>query len=437
MKTTPSRKPAWPKHIAFGNVTVTVYKRTTPNGNKGFMLAYMQDGKDGKKGKRKFDSYTDEAEAILEAEKKARQLSTLGVKAAQLTDEELRECVTAMDAAKPLGISLTDTVYKMAEAVKIAGDVSTVLEACKFYVARHKKTIQKPVAEVVEEMLAVRKTSGASQRYLQDLRLRLNRFAAAFPKSACNVTTSDIQAWLDGMKLSWRNSINYRTVVHTLFKFAVARGYAVDNPVSKVEKIKPRGIEIEIFTPVEITRLLAAAPANFVPCLAIGAFAGLRSAEIERLEWSDIDLKGGHITIGAKKAKTATRRTVPIAENLVVWLSPYSERKGEIWPGTHDEFYECQQETAAATVIHANSKKGIAAKPAIRWKANGLRHSYASYRFALTNDAGRVAGELGNTAAIVHRHYRELVKPEEAKKWFAVKPEQASNVIALTAINSK
>ena len=56
----------------------------------------------------------------------------------------------------------------------------------------------------------------------------------------------------------------------------------------------------------------------------------------------------------------------------------------------------------------------------MKWKANALRHSYASYRFAQTGDAGRVAGELGNSAAVVHRHYRELVKPTDAQRWFAV-----------------
>jgi hypothetical protein len=62
-----------------------------------------------------------------------------------------------------------------------------------------------------------------------------------------------------------------------------------------------------------------------------------------------------------------------------------------------------------------------------------LRHSYASYRFAQIGDAGRVAGELGNSAVVVHKHYRELVKPADAERWFAVKPESPSNVLTLPA----
>ena|GEM_PF-3085923 len=47
----------------------------------------------------------------------------------------------------------------------------------------------------------------------------------------------------------------------------------------------------------------------------------------------------------------------------------------------------------------------------MKWKTNALRRSYASYRVALTHDAGRVVVELGNSAVVVHRHHRELVKP--------------------------
>jgi hypothetical protein len=110
---------------------------------------------------------------------------------------------------------------------------------------------------------------------------------------------------------------------------------------------------------------------------------------------------------------------VPIADNLAAWLAPYAAQRGKVWPGTHDEFYDAQQTTGSAA--------GVA------WKPNALRHSYASYRFAVTGDAGRVAGELGNSAAVVHRHYRELVKPAAAERWFAITPATATNVVTLPA----
>lgn len=400
-----------------GNVTVTIYKRVTPNGKRGFMIAYKQDGK------RKFDSYSDEAEAIREADEKARKVSTLGVKAAQLTADELHDFVTVTETAKRVNLTIGRAVEKLVEAVEIVGDPSLVIEACKFYVARNKRTTRKPVAEVVSELLQIKESRGASKRYMEDLRSRLNRFADSFKKDACAVTTADIQAWFDEKKFRAQNFMGFRRTIHLLFEFAIARGYAADNPAAAVERVKVRHAATQIFTPKEIHRLLMCANEDFLPCIAIGAFSGLRSAEIERLEWSDIDLEGRHITVGADKAKTASRRVVPITDNLAAWLKPYSEHSGKIWRASHDDFYEAQQRAAAATAVAGDEEKGVKAQPAVKWKPNALRHSYASYRFALTGDAGRVAGECGNSASVIHKHYRELVKPAEALQWFSVMPE--------------
>jgi integrase len=51
-----------------------------------------------------------------------------------------------------------------------------------------------------------------------------------------------------------------------------------------------RGGEIGIYTPAELSVMLTGIEAKFVPFVALGAFAGLRTAEIHRLEWQDIDL---------------------------------------------------------------------------------------------------------------------------------------------------
>ena len=88
-------------------------------------------------------------------------------------------------------------------------------------------------------------------------------------------------------------------------------------------------------------------------------------------------------------------------------------------------------ETAAATEVAANQEQGVKQQAAAKWKKNALRHSYASYRFAQLLDAGRVAGELGNSAAVVHKHYREIVKPADAAKWFGLVPQSAPNVSIL------
>lgn len=447
MKATTSRntnqkKSDWPREVKPGRAVVRVYRRTTPEFKRkdgsigGGNFSYMVENYTG--DKRRFDCYHDEAAALQAADTLAKQLDRRDYVAASMTKEgaiEYADCVTTLT---PLGITVRAAVSTVAACIgKDPGkvpDLASILAAVKFYTERRKQVTKKPVPDVVKELLKVKEARGASVRYAKDLRLRLERFAGDCNKDCCNVTASDIQAWLDSQKaddkpLSPQSYRNYRTVLHTLFAFAVARGYAADNPVESVEKLKVRNGDIAIFKPVEIARLLEACRANYVdylPSLTIGAFAGLRSAEIERLQWSDVDFASKHIVVSAGNSKTASRRIVPMSDNLAAWLADYSGRQqGKIWPGGNVLFYRRQQQIALATAVQADESKGAKGQKPIEWKGNALRHSYASYRFALTGDAGRVAGELGNSAAVVHRHYRELVKPADAERWFAVKPADA------------
>ena len=448
MVTTSSRKlqkgASWPRKVRLGRVTVSVYRRSTAPGKHGFLVANYAEKR------RRFDCYPTEDEALEAAAELARQLSQREVVAAAMTNGQASDYAAAVQKLAPFNVDLLSAAGAVADALKIIGgfadldavklaaaqgqplpDLVEMQAAAKFYRARHKTTIKKPVADVVAELLKVKTARGVSKRYTKDLGSRLNRFSADCRKDACNVTTADVQDWLDGLKLGPQSYRNFRTVLHTLFEFAVARNYAADNPVAGAERVKVHGGDVEVYTPVEIARLLGVASADFLPSLAIGAFAGLRTAEIGRLEWDAIDLTARHIVIGASRAKTAARRVVPMPDNLVAWLRPYSERRGKIWPGTEDAFYRAQQEAAAATAVDADAEKGTRAQAAVPWKANALRHSYASYRFAQTGDAGRVAGELGNSAAVVHRHYRELVKPADAERWFNVKPDAPANVVSM------
>lgn len=412
-QTRPGRPLAWPRKVKFGRVTVPVYRRKRADGRWQYLVGNYSNGK------RRLDSFADEAAALEAAAALARRLSEREVVAAGLTNEQAAEYAAAVQALEPLGLKLLPAVHTLAEAVKIVHDLHAVISAARFYAARHHLIEPKSVSDAVAELLAVKEARGASIRYLQDLRHRLGTFAEAFRKNIGDVTTAEIQTWLDSRKLAPQSYINFRRVLHTLFEHAISRGWACDNPVAAVERTKVKDREIEIYTVKEMSRLLAAAEGDVLPCIALGAFAGLRSAEILRLEWADIDLQSRCIVVGARQSKTATRRVVPIQENLLAWLAPYSGRQGKVWPRNEREFYKALERTAAAA--------------GVRWKPNGLRHSYASFQFAITGDAGRVAGELGNSVAVVHRHYRELVKPPEAAQWFAIRPQAPSNVVSIAS----
>ena len=45
-------------------------------------------------------------------------------------------------------------------------------------------------------------------------------------------------------------------------------------------------------------------------------------AELELLDWKAVDLERKFIEIRAGQAKTASRRVIPISDNLAAWLMP-------------------------------------------------------------------------------------------------------------------
>ena len=219
-----------------------------------------------------------------------------------------------------------------------------------------------------------------------------------------------------------RTAKNFQSCINTLFSFAESHGYALkgSNPVADTEEISTASEgAIEIYTPTEIMALLKAAPEAFVPVVALGAFSGLRAAEIERLDWQDVDLAGGFIEVKAAKAKTRSRRLVPITANLAQWLAPLARQQGRVWKGTANSINEARAQTAKAA--------------GVPWKRNGLRHSFISYRLAAVQNAAQVSLEAGNSPAMVFKHYRELVKPEAARAWFSIAPTAPANVLPMAA----
>jgi integrase len=142
--------------------------------------------------------------------------------------------------------------------------------------------------------------------------------------------------------------------------------------------------------------------------MAIGAFAGIRSAEIHRLDWEDIKWDRGHIEIAGKKAKTAARRLVPLSDNLKAWLTPWRGETGKIISIT--DYAGALGDTAVKAKIPGG------------WRQNALRHSFISYRVAETGDVARTYLEAGNSPKMIFRHYREIVDAEAAKAWFSIRP---------------
>jgi integrase len=150
-----------------------------------------------------------------------------------------------------------------------------------------------------------------------------------------------------------------------------------------------------------------------IPYWTIGAFAGLRAAEIERLEWADVNLGRRWIKVRAKHAKSASRRLVDIQPNLFKWLRPYQGRTGKLVP-----------ENLRVKLLEDRKRATEAGSLTRKWPSNALRHSFASYYLARFDNAGKLALQLGHVGQdLIFRHYREVVTRADAKRYWNLVPE--------------
>jgi integrase len=401
------KKKAFPIVFKNGSVAVKVY-RTPTHGCDSFTVVYYHNGRRVRK------SFSDLETAKTEADLASKKLGTAEAEVLTLTSEDRAAYLRAVRLLAESGVALELAVMQFVEAARVL-EGGSLVEAARFYAKHHNARKAAPLTPaVVEEMLAAKAKEGFSERHVADLRGRLTAFGKRFGAPMNLVLAAELQDYLRDLPTGPRSKNNTRKALKSLFRFAQSRGYLSkgETEAASLPKFKETKQAIGIFTPDEMGRLLAAADADLVAPLALGGFAGLRRAEIMRLDWSEIDLAGGHIVIQANKAKTGSRRLVPISANLRAWLEPRRKERGLVVADSDGHF--------ALRVSQA------AAKAEVEWKQNALRHSFISYRVAQTQNVAQVSLEAGNTPQIVFSNYRELVRPVEAEKWFGIVPQATS-----------
>ena len=308
---------------------------------------------------------------------------------------------------------------------KLAEHGKTIEDAATFYLdyLERIRRCNVTVADLAKEVLEAKGKDGMSATYIADLKKRLAKFSADFgERKIAGITVEELDNWLRNLDCGPKSRANFRANIGVLFSCATFRRMLDSNPILHTSRPKLPDNPPEIFSVDELAALLHTALSNapgVVPMLVIGGFAGVREAEIKRLDWSEVDQRRGHIEMKSSKAKSAGRRIVEMQSNLRDWLRPYAGMTGAVVPVNARKKLDAIRKDAALT----------------HWPKNGLRHSFASYRLAATHDAPRVAAELGHTSPqMLYSTYRELVLPEEAQRYWKIVPATgADNVIPLEA----
>jgi len=340
-------------------------------------------------GERKRIYHDTKAQAELELARIGAQQRREGQEAFELTTEQRVEAAKAIAILQEHDVGLVDAARHYAA-----------------HIIATKRSIS--FAALREKMLAAKKADGRAKDHVSDLRWRSKRFENSFgDRLVEEITTLEIDDWLRN-EAQGQNRNNFRKVLHGVFSFALNAGYCRANPVAKAAKAKVLRGAPPVLNPAELRRLMAASKQEIIPYIAISAFAGLRTSEVQALDWANVDLDNARIQVNPIH-KTG-QRWVTISPNLLKWLWPYRRPTGPVSPKK------------------ANRKRGVAAKKAgIKWKVNVLRHSFGSAHSVHFRNETLTANLMGNTRRVLIEHYKNLIKPEHAAEWWEIMPPDATD----------
>jgi integrase len=227
------------------------------------------------------------------------------------------------------------------------------------------------------------------------------------------ITTTDLKQWFDRCRFKPTTRNNHITYARGLFQAAVRAELIDKNPAAGLTRPIVDERTPGIFSVTDTTTLLNTASKKYsrlVPFLAIGFFAGLRTAELCAIKWADINLARRLITVPATIAKKRRQGYVNISDNLLAWLAPYAAcMAGRVTPA---------DSTRRRILRHLLKATGI------RWISNGMRHSFGSYHLAAYGDPHQTANQMrhrGDTSILLD-HYRALVRPDEAQAYWKITP---------------
>jgi len=401
-----------PITVSIGRNSAKIYHRPADRGRTArWMLA------DYSTGKRRWQTFADEKTARAEAARMVTRLNAGDAEGAGMTGAERRDLQRATELVAPHRVDVPTACAIFAEAADLIGHENLVA-AAKAYARRAPVArTPLPVGQAVLELLEAKTARGRSARTLADLRSRLGRFAADHQgRLLAEFTTAGVQCWLDqltgadGAPLSALSRRNFAVAIGGLFEFHRRRGVLPDNPARDLERESvKRAEEIAFWSPRDAAVILAAISPEALPALVLGLFAGLRSAEVCRITWRDVDLGAGHVVISGTEAKTGSRRLAPIPANAIQWLLPIAGTpEARIFAGDSSQLARAISEACRAT--------------GTRRIANGARHTAITFAVALTGDVARVALQSGNSPTVVHQHYRGLATEADAKEFFALRP---------------
>lgn len=295
----------------------------------------------------------------------------------------------------------------------------TLEQAARLAAGKSAAVASATLAQVATDFLRSRLAAGVRSSTYDFYEERINRVADAFgARTIDSITRAEFAAWLAESSAGRASRAATARAARALWHYAAQQSPAL------VSGIITEGLEFTAtpnghdgsrnVLPVERVRLLLKnVPVQHRSAIALALFAGIRPEEIagdgkEPLRWGAVNTTERIIRVPGELAKTGQTRILEgLPETVWRWLQPRGDAEPVLPVAWRSLLYAAR----------------YAAKLP-RWPQDCLRHSFATYAVALTNEPGRVALWLGHNGnpAMLHRHYRGLATKANAEAFWALKP---------------
>ena len=340
-------------------------------------------------------------------------------------------------------------VYEeLEQKLRIEGDGVSLREVVDFYLLhRFKKTWKSElVKNIIPKFLEYKRAKGNGSEMLRTYNIHLNRFAEVYGEREIHTIKS---VELDNYVLTQKDKRNgklwspktKKNVRGTLRELGIYAQTKLENieegrltEFQKITKVTTdENKQIEIYKAEELKKLLNAAieyDIDILVAVVILCFSGIRSSEFHSqkinkidedgkaydkrppLQWENIQWDKNRIYVEGQKVRSRATRFIPIQDCLKAWLEPFKNRSGNIWDDAKS---------------YDNRIATLKVKAGIRSIANPFRRSYASYRMnqeEINGNQSKLALEMGNSDAMITRHYKQNVSMEETNEYFSILPPE-------------
>jgi hypothetical protein len=158
----------FPVRVRSGSVTVKIYRSRNSKNYVSYLVVHSVGGK------RRVQSFSDYTDAHNEAAGVAEKLAKGELDILQLTSADRRAYAHALAELRPTGVALEFAAQEYTAAHKILAGRTTLIEAVRFYVSRHKDCEPKNVADAVAEFYSSKEQEGISDAYKKVRLLRID-----------------------------------------------------------------------------------------------------------------------------------------------------------------------------------------------------------------------------------------------------------------------